>query len=182
MTRPWRPPLIANDVRAARVAWTRFAPMVHRMLKRAFGSGQDTEDMVQDIFLCLFRKVGGLRGPKALKAFVIAITTTISSTKSAAAGAQLDPPFEGAGVVGPTPISPIPARQALVRFYAILNRLKAEDQAAFTLRFEGLELREVADALNISLATTEAPAGTHLEAGRNLRRSQSWTIHLFGPN
>ena len=48
------------------------------------------------------------------------------------------------------------ARQALTRFYEVLNRLKAEDQVAFTLRFlEGMELREVADALDVSLATTK---------------------------
>src|SRR5438132_14199568 len=63
--------LMANAVRAPRVAWTRFAPMVHRMLKRAFGPGHDIEDMVQDVFLCLFKKVEGLREPKALKSFVI---------------------------------------------------------------------------------------------------------------
>src|SRR6185295_17258429 len=67
--------LLANDLRAPRVAWARFAPMVHRMLKRAFGPAQDIEDMVQDVFLCLFRKVGGLRKPESLKAFVIAITS-----------------------------------------------------------------------------------------------------------
>ena len=30
--------------------------------------------MVQDVFMCLFRNVGGLREPKSLKAFVISIT------------------------------------------------------------------------------------------------------------
>lgn len=151
--------LIANDLRAPRVAWARFAPMVHRMLKRAFGPGHDIEDLVQDIFLCLFRKVVGLREPKALKAFVISITTKtiqyeirqrrvrawVGLSKSS------DVPIEGR-IDQPDPA----ARQALTRFYEVLNRLKAEDQVAFTLRFlEGMELREVADALDVSLATTK---------------------------
>src|ERR1043165_5003791 len=66
--------LMSGDGHAPRVAWSRFSPMVHRMLKRTFGPGQDVDDMVQDVFLCLFRKVGGLREPKSLKAFVISIT------------------------------------------------------------------------------------------------------------
>src|SRR3954470_21928504 len=66
--------LIAEDLRAPRVAWARFAPMVHRMLKRAFGQPHDLDDMVQDVFMCLFRKLPGLRERGALKAFVIAIT------------------------------------------------------------------------------------------------------------
>ena len=52
------------------------------------------------------------------------------------------------------------ARQALTRFYAILDRLNAHDRTAFVLRFfEGLELTEIADALDISVSTTKR----HLE-------------------
>ena len=48
------------------------------------------------------------------------------------------------------------AREALARFYKILDRVNATDRAAFVLRFmEGLELTEVAAALKLSLATTK---------------------------
>lgn len=150
--------LIANDVRAPRVAWVRFAPMVHRMLKRAFGPGQDVEDMVQEVFLCLFRKVEGLREPKALKAFVIAITTkTIQyeiRQRRVRAWVRLS---KSPRIVDGRAEQPDPAaREALARFYEILGRLKAEDQVIFTLRFlEGLELTEIAAALDISVATTK---------------------------
>src|SRR5947208_2049719 len=66
--------LIAGDLHASRIAWTRFSPMVTRMLRRAFGPAHDVDDMVQDVFLCLHRKVGGLREPRSLKAFVISVT------------------------------------------------------------------------------------------------------------
>src|SRR4029078_13070844 len=46
------------------------------------------------------------------------------------------------------------AREALARFYKILDRVNATDRAAFVLRFmEGLELTEVAAALQLSRAT-----------------------------
>ncbi|HEY3594545.1 MAG TPA: sigma factor, partial [Polyangiaceae bacterium] len=49
--------MIADDPRAPRVAWHRFAPMVHRILKRTLGPGADVEDLVQEVFLCLYDRV-----------------------------------------------------------------------------------------------------------------------------
>ncbi|MBC8133657.1 MAG: RNA polymerase sigma factor [Deltaproteobacteria bacterium] len=151
--------MMAGDVQAPRVAWTRFAPMVHRMLKRTFGPTQDVDDMVQDVFLTLFRKVGGLREPKSLKAFVIAITAMtikyelrqrrvrrwiyLSDAVSELEGQSIEQPDAA-------------SRQALRAFYAILDRLSAHDRTAFVLRFfEGLELTDVAGALGISVSTTK---------------------------
>ena len=151
--------MIAGDGHAPRVAWSRFAPMVHRMLKRTFGPGQDVDDMVQDVFLCLFRKVGGLREPKSLKAFVISITAMTIKYELRQrrvrrwihlSGAVTD--LEAPRVEQPDPA----ARQALMSFYGILDRLSARDRTAFVLRFfEGLELTQVAEALDISVSTAK---------------------------
>lgn len=156
--------LIAEDLRAPRVAWARFAPMVHRMLKRAFGEPHDIDDMVQDVFLCLFRKLPGLRDPGALKAFVVAITVKtiqyeIRRRRMRArfgvlrgGDGETDSPSEDRSTEQPDPA----ARQALQRFYAVLDRLNARDRTAFVLRFfEGMELTELANALDISLSTTK---------------------------
>ena len=69
--------LIEKNVAAPRVAWTRFSPLVRRILRRSLGPQHDVEDIVQDVFLCLFQRVHTLRDPVALKAFVIAITQAI---------------------------------------------------------------------------------------------------------
>ena len=48
------------------------------------------------------------------------------------------------------------AREALSRFYAVLDRINAQDRTLFVLRFmEGLGLLEVAAAAELSLATTK---------------------------
>lgn len=151
--------MIAGDGHAPRVAWSRFAPMVHRMLKRTFGPGQDVDDMVQDVFLCLFRKVGGLREPKSLKAFVISITAMTIKYELRQrrvrrwihlTGSVAD--VDARRIEQPDPA----ARQALMSFYGILDRLNARDRTAFVLRFfEGLELSQVADALDISVSTAK---------------------------
>ena len=67
--------LIARDPRAPRVLWQRFAPMVFRMLRRTLGADHDLDNLAQEVFLCVFEKVRALREPKALKAFVISVTS-----------------------------------------------------------------------------------------------------------
>jgi RNA polymerase sigma-70 factor (ECF subfamily) len=147
--------LIDGAPGAPREAWQRFAPMVHRILRRALGPDDDVEDLAQDVFLCLFEKVSTLREPKALRAFVISITALTARHQLRRKWARrmlLWSSEPALSVVHQDPES----RQALVRFYRILDRLNAEDRTAFVLRFlEGLELVEVAAALDLSLATTK---------------------------
>src|SRR6478735_1578960 len=142
--------LIARDPRAPRVLWQRYSPMVFRMLRRTLGADHDLDDLAQEVFLCVFEKVRGLREPKALKAFVISVTVLTArhelrrrwvrrwvrlSRKSDAAETQ---------VVS----TDTDAREALGRFYEILDRVNVNDRTAFVLRYmEGLELTEVAAAL-----------------------------------
>ena len=146
--------LIAGDRGASRVAWDRFAPMVHRILKRTLGPGSEVEDLAQEVFLCLFRKAKTLREPKVLKAFVISITalTARAELRRRRARRWLHLDVDIIASVHPDP----EARQALVRFYEILDGVGAEDRTAFVLRFmEDMELTEVASALDVSLSTTK---------------------------
>lgn len=151
--------MMAGDVQAPRVAWLRFAPMVHRMLKRTFGPAHDVDDMVQDVFLCLFRKVGGLREPKSLKAFVVSITAMTIKYELRQRRVRRWIHLSGAVADLNVPRTEQPdaaSRQALLKFYEILDRLSAHDRTAFVLRFfEGLELTQVAEALGISVSTAK---------------------------
>jgi RNA polymerase sigma-70 factor (ECF subfamily) len=151
--------LVEGDSRGPRLVWQKFAPMVHRMLTRAFGPRYEIDDLAQEVFLTLFQRVHTLREPQALRAFVISITAYAiryelrkktarrwltfglsghALTKDVATGVDLD------------------SREALERFYGILDSLGSDDRTAFVLRFiEGLELEEVAAALGVSVATTK---------------------------
>ena len=151
--------MMACDVHAPRVAWSRFAPMVYRMLRRTFGPGHDVDDMVQDVFLCLFRKVSGLREPRSLKAFIISITamTIKYELRQRRVRRWIHLSEAVSDLEAPRTEQPdAEARRALMSFYAILDRLSASDRTAFVLRFfEGLELVQVADALGISVSTAK---------------------------
>ena len=147
--------LLEGDRRAPRMAWQRFAPMVHRMLKRAFGPEHEIDDLVQEVFLTLFRRVHTLREPQALQAFVISITAYVIRYELRRRRALRwlrfgDPPDV------PAADTDLDSREAVVRLYRILDRQDSVDRTVFVLRhLEGLELVEVARALGISLATTK---------------------------
>lgn len=150
--------LIDGDPAASRLAWRRFAPMVHRMLKRAFGPGHEVDDLVQDVFLTLFKRVHTLREPQAIKAFVISIAAHAiqyelrrrTALRWLRFGDLPDAPASG---------SDLDAREAVARLYRILDRLGTQDRMVFVLRYlEGMELVDVAQALGVSLATIKRRA------------------------
>lgn len=150
--------LIARDPQAPRALWRRYAPMVFRMLRRALGPGHDVEDLAQEVFLCVFEKVTTLREPKALKAFVISIT--VLTTRSELRRLWVRRWIRLSGKTDPTGKAVVhvdtDAREALGRFYGVLDRINAQDRTLFVLRFmEGLGLLEVAAAAGLSLATTK---------------------------
>jgi RNA polymerase sigma-70 factor (ECF subfamily) len=143
---------------ASSAIWGRFYPLVRRVLCRSMGPGQDVDDLIQEVFLRLFRKLPSLRDPAALRSFVLSIATHVvqgelrgrwfrrwlglSSDGKLPEGTADDPDHE--------------AREALDRFYGILDRLSAKDRATFVLRHvEELELTDVAGALGVSLATVK---------------------------
>jgi RNA polymerase sigma-70 factor (ECF subfamily) len=150
--------LVGQHPDAPRLLWRRFAPMVFRMLRRTLGRDDEIEDLVQDVFLCVFQKAHTLRRPRALKAFIISVTVLTSRQELRRRWARRrlpateDPPgVEAESITGRSD-----AREALLRFYRILDRLRPTDRAVFVLRFmEALPLEDVSAALDISLATTK---------------------------
>lgn len=151
--------LILGDREAPHTAWLRFAPLVHRILKRTFGPWGNVEDIQQEVFIAFFRKVPGLRDPKSLRVFVLSITARtiryeLRKRKARRFVQRGHAPAEPAGPFSaPADVGP---RQALVTFYAILERLNSWDRTAFSLGvLEGLELPEVANSLGISVSSTQ---------------------------
>jgi RNA polymerase sigma-70 factor (ECF subfamily) len=120
------------------------------------GPGCDTEDVVQDAFVCLFEKAPALREPGALRAFVMAITVRTAQYHARRRRARRWvglPDGDAHPALRVLEANPEP-RMALERFYRILDRVNDGDRAAFVLRYiEGLELSEVARALGTSPPT-----------------------------
>ena len=151
--------ILDGDPRAPRVLWDRHTRLVYRILRRSLGQQNEVEDLVQEVFLNLFRKLPTLRDPRTLPAFLITITTLtlrhelrrrwVRRCMTLGAKQDIDPDLQA---VHPNP----EARQAVSRLYTILDRLGREERLAFVLRFiEGMELTEVATAMGLSLATAK---------------------------
>jgi RNA polymerase sigma-70 factor (ECF subfamily) len=150
--------LVAGEPWAATATWNKHAPMVFRFLRRALGPTADVEDLTQEVFVGLFASARSLRHREALRSYIysIAVRTLKWELRRRRARAVLH--LSGFDQLPDQPVPALDAesRQALRRFYGILDRLSAQERTAFVLRhMEGFKLEEVADALGISLATAK---------------------------
>jgi RNA polymerase sigma-70 factor (ECF subfamily) len=150
--------LVAGEAWAAAATWNKHAPMVFRFLHRALGPTADVEDLTQEAFVGVFSGVRALRNREALRSFIFSVAVrTLRGELRRRRGRKI---FQ-LSTMAQMPDVAVPAldaesRQALRRFYAILDLLSADDRSAFALRhLEGMQLEEVAEALDISLATAK---------------------------
>jgi RNA polymerase sigma-70 factor, ECF subfamily len=148
-----------GDPKAHAAIWDRYHPLVRRVLARAMGPGTDVEDQLQEVFLRFYRNRALLRNPAALRSFLYGITLRVAASelrsRRVRGWLRLTPDGVLEGHAAALH-SDADAREAVKRFYAILDRLDTEGRLAFVLHHvEGLELLEVASALGVSLATVK---------------------------
>jgi RNA polymerase sigma-70 factor (ECF subfamily) len=148
--------LVAGEPQAARIAWQRFLPLVTRMLHRALGADGELEDIVQDVFLALFRNIHRLREPDALRAFVVTVTrrTLGHELRRRRTRSHLTFDVEPQHVTTVSYAADAAAQHAFIRFERLLGRLRERERRAFILRFVArMEANEVARALGVSVPT-----------------------------
>lgn len=148
--------LLADDAGAPAMLWDRYAPLVRRLLLRALGPCLDIEDLIQEIFLRIFLRLSALRKPSALRAFVLSVAANVLKW-------ELRRRWIGRRVfLSPTGTLPdvqstsddAEARQALRRCYSVLEELSTKERLAFVFRsMEGMTIKEVAAALDVSIST-----------------------------
>jgi RNA polymerase sigma-70 factor, ECF subfamily len=161
--------LTAGRPEAFRTAWQRFSPLVGGVLRHALGP-DELEDVLQEVFSCLFRRVGTLRDPNALRPFVLAITfNTVKyerrRRRRRARVALIADPAELNLAGREQPASNL----AFVRFVALLRRLAERERTTFVYRFiEGMTVAQVALALNVSEPTARR------SFSRAFARMQKW--------
>jgi RNA polymerase sigma-70 factor (ECF subfamily) len=134
--------------------------LVRGIVRRSLGPQFDAESVVQDVFMCLFQRVGTLREPNALRGFIVSIAVlTVRSTLRTEVRRQRLRRWLGAQQeTEPKSLRLVPedmdAREALARFYKILDRINPRDRVAFVLRFvEGMGVADVATAVGVSVPT-----------------------------
>jgi RNA polymerase sigma-70 factor, ECF subfamily len=154
--------LIRGAPWAAQEAWNRYAPMVHDLLRRGLGPSADLDDLVQEVFLRLFRKAATLRDAMALRSYVFSIGVRVMRwqlrRRMVRRWVGLSPTGELPDVAQP-PID-VDAREALRHLYALLEKVSPSDRTIFVLRqSEELSLPEIASIVEMSLSTVKRRLG-----------------------
>jgi RNA polymerase sigma factor (sigma-70 family) len=123
------------------------------MLRRTLGPQARIDDALQLALLHVFRLARRL-GPRAdLNQFVLRMTARVANAELRKRKLR----WLSSAIPGRAPSkaaareAPDPERQAVLRFYRILDRLSARDRIAFVFVYiERLDARDVAGALGIS--------------------------------
>jgi RNA polymerase sigma-70 factor, ECF subfamily len=148
----------AGDRRACFVIWTRYATLVDRLVRRFLGPGPDYQDVCQEIFLRVFKRLGEVRNPSALQGFVVSVTLGVARNESRRRRIRSIVGLVPDEVMPEVPTSPGQgeAREATRALYQMLDELGTEDRSLFVARFvEKMELGEVAEAHGMSLSTAK---------------------------
>lgn len=148
---------IEGDPRAPGLIWDRYGRLVRGVLRRSLGE-DEVDDHVQEVFLRFFRQVAGLRKPGSLRCFLIGIAMRVAGSelrrRRVRRFMRLAPADELES--GPASARDDDAREAVRRLYAILDRVDSRTRLLFVLRYvEALELTEIAESLDVSLATAK---------------------------
>jgi RNA polymerase sigma-70 factor (ECF subfamily) len=150
--------LRAGDARAELAAWNRFALGVDQTLRRLLGPEPEREDLLQEVFIRFFRRVGTVREPAAVRSFLTGICIHVVRGEIARRRRKrwlsLTPTGELPDAVVHAP--DLDGREAVTRYYALLEKLNGKDRSLFVARtVEGLTLEEVAAAHDVSVSTAQ---------------------------
>jgi RNA polymerase sigma-70 factor, ECF subfamily len=150
--------LMAGEAWAAAETWQRFAPMVLTLAKRTLGSHSDAEDIAQEAFCQVYRKVRTLREPDSFRSFVYTCTLRLLQTELRRKKLRSWLSFEQPDVLDrrATTTLDVESRNLLRRLYGFLERLGPRDRLIFVLnRMESMSVEEIATAMEISESTVK---------------------------
>ncbi len=145
-----------GDPGAPAALFDRHGEHVQRVLANVLGLDNDLPDLVHEVFARALKGIHGIREESHLKAWItrIAVFTARGHIRQRVRKRWLlffapedlpEPPS--------TELAP-ETREALRSTYAVMDRMPADQRIAFSLRFvQGMKLKEVAQACDVSLAT-----------------------------
>src|SRR3569623_758521 len=150
-----------GDSRAELEAWNRFSGRVDATVRRMLGPGQAPqarEDLLQEVFIRFFARVGTLRVAAAVGGFLTGITIHVVHGELARRRRRnwlrLTPTGVTPDIASPPPSTE--AREAVLRDYQKLEALSPKARSIFVARtIEGLPLAEEAALHGLSVSTAQ---------------------------
>ena len=170
-----------------------YSGSIFHVAYRMLGDTAESSDIVQEIFLKVFRNIGGFKGEAALKTWIfrIAFSEILNrlrwwKRRHRFSTVSLDdqPNGNGAGPghsvasSSPTPEQALQSKEQETAIQQALGRLSGEHRSIIVLRdIEGFSYNEIADVLGVSIGTVKSRLA---RARADLRKSlmRYLSVHL----
>ena len=165
--------LAAQRPGADRELVDRFKVHVHRLLTRTLGPGPDTEDLLQEVFFRVFRRIHKVDPPDALPGYITSITVLVAREalrkRKRSRWLSFFSSEDLAEIASKRGADDVP--EDVRSFYQAVAKIPTQSQLCVTLRYvDGMALQELADATFVSLAT----------AKRHLQRAETELLEVLG--
>jgi RNA polymerase sigma-70 factor, ECF subfamily len=150
--------LVAGGEWAISETWRRFAPMVLTTAERVLGSRSEAEDVAQDVFCLVFRRVRTLRKFGSFRSFVYSFALRRLREELRRRNRRHWLSFFGAGPPDTPDLraADLESRDVLRRFDRLLDRLSARDRLVFVLRrMDDMTIEEIAETMDLSTSTVK---------------------------
>ena len=149
---------LVDEAWAQREIWFRFAPMVYGLFRRALGRQYDHEDLTQEVFLRVFRKLHTLEKASAIRSFVYSVAVRLISEEVRRFAWRRRIVDERPVVSAPSTAAPanFEVRETLSCIQETLDGMRDKYRAVFILRYvDGMGLEQIALGLGISETTVK---------------------------
>jgi len=164
--------LQANDDAAYDELVRTYSASIFHVAYRMLGDSAEASDSVQEIFLKIFRNIGGFKGEAALKTWIfkIALSEILNrlrwwKRRHRYATMSLDDQPNGNGLapaqsvpsLSPTPEQQLQSKEQEIAIQEALERLSKDHRSIIVLRdIEGFAYNEIADVLGVSIGTVKS--------------------------
>jgi RNA polymerase sigma-70 factor, ECF subfamily len=150
---------LARDRAAQRRLFDREKRQVYSTLFRILGSNQHLDDLVQDVFLAVFRGLHTFRGESSLSTWIdcCAVRTALAHIRSKRNRQHLELVVESLPADDPSAERRALAREATRHLYDTLEHLEPKYRMAFALHaIDGRSISEVAALMQATVVATKA--------------------------
>ena len=147
-----------GQVWAQREIWFRFAPMVYGLFRRVLRQRHDHDDLTQEVFLRVFRKLYTLEKASALRSFVYSVAVRVlkEEIRRFRVRRRIVAQCQDLGTPSSSSPTDFEMRETLLCVQRSLDGMRDKYRAVFVLRhIDGMDLQEIASGLGISLATVK---------------------------
>lgn len=150
----------AGERWAQEALFQRYARMVMALSQRMLPHRQDADDLVQDVFVHALDRLDSLENPQAFASWIASIVVRTASKRLrrrrllTRLGLYRAAPVDLDAIVAPN--APPDVVSELRAVYACVDRLPTQERMALLLRrVEGMEIAEIAQSMQISVATVK---------------------------